>query len=91
MGANEDDGPYIRCVNLECGSNGGSNFAEMEHSRKAFDEIEFVKDEDGKRKQFIVKMEGTSFRCVCGCNVFGKLIESRIYICNACDARYIGE
>lgn len=39
----------------------------------------------------MVKVEGSSFRCECGCNVFHHGERDDIYICNACEARYIGE
>ena len=40
----------------------------------------------------IITIDGQTFRCVCGCNVFrhpvGKL---SIYVCNSCAYRYKGE
>jgi len=35
-------------------------------------------------------INGKSFRCECGCNVFTKVGDLK-YRCNACEARYTGE
>ena len=47
----------------------------------------------GKIENFIVKTEGKSFRCTCGCNVFHKPDKERPnrYECNACGILYEGE
>ena len=55
---------------------------------------DFVKNEDGKVKDFMVFLEGKerSFRCDCGCNIFHKPInDDAVYICNSCDMRFRGE
>ena len=38
----------------------------------------------------MLKIEGITFRCECGGNVFSKL-ENRKYRCNSCRAMYTGE
>lgn len=38
-------------------------------------------------RNVIVKIEGKSFRCPCGCNVFGKY-DSGLFECNSCNERY---
>lgn len=40
--------------------------------------------------QCMPKINGVSFRCDCGCNVFTK-VENDIYICNSCELRYHGQ
>jgi hypothetical protein len=42
----------------------------------------------------MVKINGKSFHCECGCNVFHHPDEehgNEIYICNACELEYKGE
>lgn len=48
---------------------------------------------DGSLHEFLLKSEGKSFRCSCGCNVFHKPDRTKlnIYQCNACEACYEGE
>ena len=36
------------------------------------------------------KVNGKTFRCPCGCNVFHKEEDPNIYICNSCNAKYEG-
>lgn len=52
-----------------------------------------VRRPDGSLHEFLLKSEGKSFRCSCGCNVFHKPDRTKpnIYQCNACEARYEGE
>lgn len=38
----------------------------------------------------MLKIEGKTFRCNCGANVFKRVGEKR-YICNGCQEEYIGE
>jgi predicted SprT family Zn-dependent metalloprotease len=55
---------------------------------------DLLRNEDGSLHQFLVKLgdKKESFRCECGCNVFHKREnEPERYICNSCDAEYIGE
>jgi len=40
---------------------------------------------------FMPRINGKSFRCDCGCNVFRKESNGSRYKCNACEAQYIGE
>lgn len=54
-------------------------------------ENDFVTTEDGKLHQFMVKTANGPFRCDCGCNVFHKRVgEENRYICNSCDAEFVG-
>lgn len=48
---------------------------------------------DGSLHQFTLNVNGKSFQCGCGCNVFHKPDETRplLYQCNMCDAMYCGE
>lgn len=49
---------------------------------------------DGARENFVVKNLGVSLRCMCGCNVFSKLIHKvhgEVYECNACETWFKGE
>lgn len=52
-----------------------------------------VLNEDGSLKNFTLNVDGKSFRCACGCNVFHKPDDKRqeIYQCNACEQWYRGE
>jgi hypothetical protein len=57
-----------------------------------------------RQENFMVRVRGEPFRCTastdhlgreppiseCGCNVFQKDEQGR-FVCNSCDARYIGE
>lgn len=36
----------------------------------------------------MVKMDGKTFQCECGCNVFTRMSSGAIYRCNACRAEY---
>ena len=51
----------------------------------------FVLNNDGTRKDYILKSDGKSFRCRCMCNVFKKSYDEDIgwaYWCNACETGY---
>lgn len=45
---------------------------------------------DSAGRQVMPKVQGQSFRCDCGCNVFTELSAPH-YRCNACGARFKGE
>lgn len=49
--------------------------------------------EDGSLYQTMIKLQGKSFRCGCGCNVFHfpDKDNSDRYECNACGAQYVSE
>ena len=49
--------------------------------------VEHVRDE---ARQVMPRVDGVSFRCECGCNVFTEIGTKR-YRCNSCDATYQGE
>ena len=63
--------------------------------------METLHDPDTNRMLYLEGRDQPSFRCtnrepnlghgggICGCNIF-RLIHGR-YVCNACEARYIGE
>lgn len=56
------------------------------------EDFELLLDKDATVKtDSIVKVQGKSFRCECGCNVFRKLIFRLAYKCNACEAIYEAE
>lgn len=43
-------------------------------------------------EQFMPRVNGEAFRCVCRCNVFRKHVDNpRKYVCNACGETYVGE
>lgn len=48
---------------------------------------------NGEIENFTIKLEGKSYRCACGCNVFHKPDKTRLglYECNACKTRFSGE
>lgn len=50
-----------------------------------------VKRTELTEEQFMPKINGVSFRCDCGCNVFRKRVSdlSR-YVCNSCQAVFVG-
>lgn len=50
--------------------------------------IKAVKNPDGSIENFMPKVNGKSFRCNCGCNVFHKPDDKDpdLYECNACGA-----
>lgn len=52
-----------------------------------------VRTETGEPENFMPKVDGQSFRCECGCNVFQKPYRTRpeVFQCNGCGERYIGE
>jgi hypothetical protein len=56
----------------------------------ADNETDELKLDDEGREQVMPKVNGVSFRCRCGCNVFTKVDELR-YSCNGCEALYLGE
>jgi hypothetical protein len=52
-----------------------------------------VKDEDGSLYNFTPRINGTMFRCSCGCNVFHKPNKEDLdlYKCNGCGTLYESE
>lgn len=54
------------------------------------DEHERCADATVRPVDRIIKVNGKSFRCECGCNVFRKSADDR-YICNSCNAAYLGK
>ena len=54
--------------------------------------MEPVKLPDGSIENFMPRIDGKTFRCACGCNVFHKPDRKRpeVYQCNGCDVRYVG-
>lgn len=57
----------------------------------------YLKDDDATpsdtltEEQFMPRIDGKSFRCECGCNVFKKLVQRpNIFVCNGCANRYEG-
>lgn len=48
-----------------------------------------------EHNSFLLHTEGKPFRCNCGANVFHKEWDaqeaSEVYVCNGCNAAYIGE
>ena len=57
------------------------------------DTTEPVLNENGRPKEFIVKIGGIMFSCKCGCNVFHKPDKDKLdlYECNACGNRFLGD
>lgn len=55
--------------------------------------MEALRHADGTLHQFMPKVNGKSFRCECGCNVFHKpnADDPDLFSCNSCDTRYRGE
>ena len=49
-----------------------------------------VLNDDGTLHNFMLKLDGKSFRCECGCNVFHKPDRKHleIYECNGCALRF---
>jgi hypothetical protein len=49
--------------------------------------------EDGTLHQFMPKVNGVTFRCECGCNVFHKpdKDDPELFECNSCQTWYRGE
>ncbi len=41
----------------------------------------------------MVRIDGKTFRCTCGCNVFRKPdpTDAKLFVCNSCGARFRGE
>jgi len=58
-----------------------------EVSLTKMDEISLSREETG---DCIIKIDGKTFRCECGCNVFRRIGELR-YECNSCRATFTGE
>jgi hypothetical protein len=44
-----------------------------------------------EERDVMLQIEGKSFRCECGCNVFRKELNGTLYKCNACGSLYNGE
>jgi len=40
-------------------------------------------------KQYLLTVNGNNYQCSCGCNVFHKGEEDYIFICNACENKFI--
>lgn len=55
--------------------------------------IQPVRDSDGSLKQSLLTVNGTRFRCACGCNVFHQPDDTdlTLYECNACEQQYGSE
>ncbi len=52
---------------------------------------EVLREEIGT-EDFMPRINGVTFRCSCGCNVFRKLVKRpEVYVCNSCGDRYVGE
>lgn len=56
------------------------------------DPDELLRHPDGTLHQFMPKLNGKSFRCECGCNVFHKKVsDPNRFICNCCKTVYFSE
>lgn len=42
-------------------------------------------------EQVMVQLEGKTFRCGCGCNVFTRIRDTSSFLCNACKSQWKGE
>ncbi len=60
---------------------------QAELDRRQSDEHVEVGEDD-----YMPRVQGVTFRCECGCNVFRKAThDEAVYVCNACKLRYRGE
>ena len=52
-----------------------------------------VRNDDGKLRNFFIRINGHLFQCECGCNVFHKPDSNnvKLYKCNSCEQEFNGK